>query len=227
VINHDSALENEGWKVVVEPPLQEHTVVFDELPASSQLAIYGYLQNERYFEEYRPEVLAMFKEPTHITQYINTRYSDIVFDRVCFIHVRLGDFLHTCNIARHYIDLSTYYENAIDVIRSYNQNTEFIVFTDDIRMLHTMYPCLERFQVCHEETDIVSLYMMSRCKMGGICANSAFSWWGAWLNTSPSKRVILPSRTYANNENLLMMDGAIYVSTADETSASLRSVIIG
>jgi hypothetical protein len=34
---------------------------------------------------------------------------------------------------------------------------------------------------------------MSKCKKGGICANSSFSWWGSWLNKNESKKVFMPS----------------------------------
>ena len=42
------------------------------------------------------------------------------------------------------------------------------------------------------------MYLMSKCN-NNIIANSSFSWWGAWLNTNQSKKVITPSRWFGND----------------------------
>ena len=37
-----------------------------------------------------------------------------------------------------------------------------------------------------------TLYFMSRCMKGGICANSTFSGWSTNLNLNPDKIIIVP-----------------------------------
>jgi hypothetical protein len=41
---------------------------------------------------------------------------------------------------------------------------------------------------------VTSLALMASCTEGGICANSTFSWWGAYLN--PKRTLILPNKWF-------------------------------
>ena len=43
-----------------------------------------------------------------------------------------------------------------------------------------------------DEDEITSMNIMKNCKYGGICANSSFSWWGGYLNTSTEKIITVP-----------------------------------
>jgi hypothetical protein len=40
---------------------------------------------------------------------------------------------------------------------------------------------------------------MKQCQIGGIGANSSFSWWGLYLNTN-RPHLIIPDRWYPHND---------------------------
>jgi len=97
------------------------------------------------------------------------------------IHVRRGDFvtnrLHEpCPIG--------YYEQAVERTRAKDSSTQFLIFSDDIGWCRQNLS-LPSAHYMVGNPDWLDLTLMSRCEHH-ICANSTFSWWGAFLSQNPS-----------------------------------------
>ncbi len=131
---------------------------------------------------------------------LSPAYQDIL-SRICSsrsvsIHVRRGDYLDAShNGIYEGICTCDYYERAISLIEREIPQAEFFLFTNDVEWTKEHLSGERRTVVegGSEETGYLDLYLMSRCEHN-IIANSSFSWWGAWLNPNPDKKVIAPSR---------------------------------
>jgi hypothetical protein len=93
-----------------------------------------------------------------------------------------------------------YYSSGIQYVLSRVPNATFYVFSDDIEWARAnmQIPAPTIF-IDHNKgkNSWEDMRLMSLCKHH-IIANSSFSWWGAWLNPSPEKIVIAPSRWFAD-----------------------------
>lgn len=156
--------------------------------------IRGFFQNEKYFIEYKDDIFDLFKEPDYITDIINNSKYFPYLEEAYFLHIRLGDYV---NSEKHWIDLEKYYINALSQIEP---NAILIIFSNFPKEIPIHYKSIlpqlhSRNIIIVTETDeVFNLYLMSKCKKGGICANSSFSWWGSWLNKNENKKVFMPSR---------------------------------
>ena len=140
----------------------------------------GYFQSEKYFPSYRMET-PLFQTKNQPKQ------------KAIFLHVRRGDYLHPLN-KHHAVDLRAYYRRALSA--TLEPGMSVLVCSDDIPWckdhLPTMYGDLVQNWQWAEGTDVETLEDMSLCEYGGICANSSFSWWGGYWNTSPKKILCMP-----------------------------------
>jgi hypothetical protein len=101
----------------------------------------------------------------------------------------------------------SYYSKALQHFtdKSYN----FVVMTDDIDWAKETFVGSDNFFISETRNQFVDMCIMTLCNHN-IIANSTFSWWGAWLNTSPNKRVIAPSRWFGPGVTLDTRD--LYLS---------------
>jgi hypothetical protein len=142
---------------------------------SSGFTLQGYFQDHRYVDDDFADTLVL---PTEVL----TKYPDI--GSKVFLHVRGGDYHGNADLD---MNLDAYYARAIAKF----PGASFAIFTNDEPYLLTR-PWLEGLDyTIIRENELDSLTLMSKCA-GAICANSTFSWWGAWLNRN--RTIVFPSR---------------------------------
>lgn len=186
-----------------------------DLKKKSVLVEYGFFQNEKYFKEYRSDILELLKEPEMITKYIEEAYLKFLpfIENSYFIHIRLGDYLTN---AKHFIDLENYYERCYKKIIEKDPHAQFILFSNEPDKIKYVYPKLinnlyqsqSQYIILNEADETISFYLMKRCSKGGICSNSTFGWWAGWLNTNENKSIFMPSKwIHMDLENDIYPDG--------------------
>lgn len=154
--------------------------------------LHGYWQSERYFEACKEQVYRAFR-------FVNVR--EINLENTgkinVSLHVRRGDYMSTGSV--HAACDASYYQSALEALEIPMQQTALHVFSDEpdwaAREISSLHPDC---RVVHGNDGINSykdMYLMSKCDHH-IIANSSFSWWGAWLNPSPNKKVIAPKRWF-------------------------------
>lgn len=151
----------------------------------------GYFQSEKYFPD-KGFIRHLF-EPANFIKEKMAKYDDVIGDNKASIHVRRGDYVKLGHVYR-VLDMD-YYNETIKVLKLRGVR-EYLIFSNDIEW------CRENFRgeqfIFINEDKYTDLFLMSRCAHH-VIANSAYSWWGAWLNPSPDKCVIVPGKWFVSN----------------------------
>lgn len=162
---------------------------YEPVPYSRNMALDGYFQSERFFERSAKKIRGVFQFKESRNKPIDEKC------RTVAIHVRRGDYIKYPD--HHPQQTEEYYREAISNFK----NNKFIVFSDDIEwcMAQEVFTSNNCSYATNDEMGDFKL--MSWCD-DFIIANSSFSWWAAWLGSSPDKKVIAPKTwfgpAYAN-----------------------------
>ena len=173
--------------------------------------LFGYWGNERYFADIADLLHKelTLKNPLSATA---RRWQKKILSAECpvSVHVRQGDYAyspaHTSNLRGLQNLPLEYFYTCVNLLKQQCQNLKLFVFSDNLIW------CKENFRAgvptefvdgCAQ--DVEDLYLMSLCKHN-IRTDSTFSWWGAWLNQNPDKKVFMPIHASAETNTVSAKD---------------------
>ena len=208
---HERLLAYAAWRALgLSPKMYREkglgfNPAFESLPDGTYL--HGYWQVERYFKHIEADIRAAFVPRNPMSDQNAEMAARIASGTSVSLHVRRGDYL---TVGAHGLCDQTYYDAALaKVVEGLGSDPTVFVFSDDPDWAKDNLPLpFEKVVVDFNgpDTDYEDLRLMSLCQHN-ILANSSFSWWGAWLNTNPNKRVAGPANWFSdpklNNPDIL------------------------
>lgn len=183
------------------------------IPCENNYCLFGYFQSYKYFQPYQNQIYTLLKLHAQRMkikqQYIDLFHtnSGIPLQNMVSLHFRMGDYKSLPEF--HNILQIDYYISAVHKIIDQLKNRHLVILcfgeegdlseiNKKIAHLRKTFPtCL--FNLCDcQIPDWQQLLLMSCCHHH-IIANSSFSWWGAYINDYPPKKVCYPDHWFGPN----------------------------
>lgn len=168
--NYDSSLEQ---IIIPEMGHEYQELPFEESWRNKNIIIEGYRQSAKYINGYRDAVLYAFDFPYEKK------------DGIVSLHVRRGDYVLLTE--KHPVVSPQWYFEAMELF----PGKTFKIFSDDMTFVKETFghrqDCI--FSTNHNEVDDL---IEASCCESQISSSSTFSWWIAYLNRNPDKKIIIP-----------------------------------
>lgn len=174
---------------------------FTYIPIENQhrpVCFHGIFQNIHYFEKYTEFFKDLFGLTPEVEQALRVQYAHLFKRPTVAIHVRTFFTDHSGSGTGYLKDLRAgnwdYYLNALD---EFPDDYQFIVFSDAYYWTKRNFPRVKPhiYFVPSTNPHYHDFQLISLCDHQVTSYQSTFSWWAAWLNRNPNKKVIYPPPT--------------------------------
>jgi len=167
-------------------PLPEYIVKKGYVPI--KYVAPDFYQSEKLF---RKEILGKMKiKEKYVKEAQNIINSFPKETEKVFIHIRRGDYVDLVFLGQKGKVLpKSYFLKAISELNKEVRNPFYIFVSDDPDYVKDCYENIEPKYISNNSVG-VDLALMSLCEYG-VCSNSTFSWWGAYIMKN-RKKVIFP-----------------------------------
>jgi|TARA_R100000149_G_C5880329_1_gene145293 hypothetical protein len=191
------------------PVVRERFFHFDEelfKLCPDHVSILGFFQTEKYFKHIETEIRKDFTFRDNWLKPCQEFMSQFEGEEIGFVHIRRGDptlddngfkWAYTECSDQHPPQPISYYEKAL---KKFPEDMKFLVFSDSIDWCKEQEIFKsDRFMFSEPEDKFsdgsfmpyIDVCLMSLCSHA-IIPNSSLSWWGAWLQKNPNKKIISP-----------------------------------
>lgn len=143
----------------------------------------GYYQSEKYFSQFRADILELFKIKPKFIEAFQIYLSELsIPSDYTVVHIRRSDYLDY-----NYALPIGYFHKAIEMV---SDEKNFVIFiSDDYEFVAEHFKYVKKKHIS-KESEIIDLQFLINAKTC-IISNSSFSWWGAYLNNK-NAQVITP-----------------------------------
>lgn len=161
--------------------------------------LHGYWQSDKYFAGITDHLHEVFQMVPQMSPENAAMAQQIAAGPSVALHVRRGDYVA---LGATTVCDQAYYDAALSAVTDglHRAPTVFVFSDDPAWARDNLSVPFEKVVVdlngratAHED-----MRLMSLCQHN-VVANSTFSWWSAWLNTNPNRRVAAPARWFAND----------------------------
>ena len=174
-----------------ESPYNFMSDVFNQ--SEKDFFVRGYWHSEKYFADSAAQIREnlKFKQDLGLT---SNFWKEKIESEPCAValHIRRSSYNRPL-FRRHSGILSAkYYKECVEELKKYVPNFKVFIFSHELNWARQNLKLdvpVEYVEGCEEDAD--EIYLMSLCQHN-IIANSTFSWWAAWLNENPEKKIIFP-----------------------------------
>lgn len=163
---------------------QEPHFHYAPIPYRPNLNLNGYFQSPKYWLGYESTIKSLLTPIQQIDREIG----------LCSLHIRRQDYINKQNC--HPLMTMNYYQQAMKI----SECKKFLIFSDDITWCKNNFTGNE-FEFSEGKSEVEDIALMIKKCEHNIIANSSFSWFGAYLNQSPNKKVIAPKMWFGKELN--------------------------
>lgn len=191
----------------IEYYYSESNFAYSSIPFHDNMEIRGWFQSEKYFADHKEQIIDLFSPSNEILHYLQNKYAHII-DHPLTVAIHYRSYAKEDPLQKVYVQLGVnYYKAAMD---RFPDDALFVVFSQDMQWCKEhLAPLKKNILFIEGERHYHDFYLMSLCKHNIIC-NSTFSWWAAYLNKNPDKKIFAPlywfSPTYHHDTRDLIPD---------------------
>uniref|UniRef100_UPI00094D58C6 alpha-1,2-fucosyltransferase n=1 Tax=Pelagibacter ubique TaxID=198252 RepID=UPI00094D58C6 len=171
---------------------------------SDKIFIEGHYESEKYFIDYKKEIIQFFKIKKEKID-INNRYKKDIDNSnsvsICIRQNRYSEGKHKDHNKSNKFTKDTidYIYKSIEHIKKNVEKPKFFIWSNDLSNLSGYFNQDECIFIDNKQNKSVNdFYLFNFCKHF-IVGPTSFHWWGAWLNENPNKICIRPLNLNPSN----------------------------
>jgi hypothetical protein len=149
----------------------------------------GYFQSEKYFEGFENRIREMFTPSDEISDYVSSKYRHLkTFSNRVSLQIRTNKRVGPDAPSQH---AAADHDFILESMKHFHEDSLYVVFADVMEEAKKILPVGKKYIFIENEENYVDLFLMRDFFENYIVSPSTFAWWGAWLSTSPSPKIVV------------------------------------